>query len=139
MAEPIKPVAPVTKTRMTTAPLPCFIQRKSPIIVGCEYSRVILVVSGPAECFDALDKDLTAAPFWVAEVLHHFGNIVRQRHRVGVGRLMRPTKFRLHVRRDKFEDLHGRFPELKSKRLQPGVKKGFTGAVRRESGEWNKG
>jgi hypothetical protein len=87
---------------------------------------------------DALHKDLAAGLLWIVEELHHFGDIVRERHRVRVGRLIGPTQFRLHVWRDKFENLHGRFPELESERLQPGVKKGLTGAVRGERGEGNK-
>src|SRR5271156_753382 len=108
-------------------------------MVGCEYSIVILVHSGPAECFDALDQDFTAGQVLVVEELHHFGNIVRQRHSMRVGRLMGPTEFSLYIRRDKFEDLHGRFPELKSERLHPGVKKSLSGAVRGKRGEGNKG
>jgi hypothetical protein len=62
--------------------------------------------------------------------LHHFSDIVGQRHGGGVGRLVGPTKLRLHVWRGKFENLHGRTPELRAERLQPRVKKGLTRAVR---------
>jgi hypothetical protein len=71
---------------------------------------VIAVLFSPAKWLDALDEDLAVGRVGVAEELHRFGNIVSQRHSVGVARLLGPAKFRLHVRRGKFEDLHGRFP-----------------------------
>jgi len=46
-----------------------------------------------------------------------------------------PALQRSFVRRNQFEDLHGHFPKLNAERLQPGVKKSFTGAVGREIGE----
>ena len=68
-----------------------------------------------------MGENLAVGRDWVAEHLHHFSDIVGQRHGTGVGRLTAPREFRLYVRRDELEDLDGRFPELNAQRLQPGV------------------
>src|ERR1700722_15618115 len=112
--------------------------RQSPIIVGSEHPIVIRALSSLAKCFGALHNDLVARPLRALKNPHHFGNVIRERHSVRVGRLLRPTKFSLHVRRDKFEYLHGSFLQLKSQRLQPGVQKSLRSAVRSIRRERNK-
>jgi hypothetical protein len=57
------------------------------------------------------------------EHLHHFGDVVDQRHGVGVGYLTAPRELRLEVGRDELDDLDGRLAELDAQRLQQECRK----------------
>jgi len=100
-----------------------------PIIIRFKYALIIVTAFSPSKRFHPFDENFAAGWVWLALEPHHFINIVCQRHRVGVTRLMRSRQFRLHVGRRKRQDIHGRTAQLKGKRLQPGVEKRLGGAV----------
>ena len=64
-----------------------------PTVVSCEYLLAAFVPFRPSERLDARSQDLAANWIRFAEDLHYFGDVFRQRHSVGVGRLVGHTEF----------------------------------------------
>jgi hypothetical protein len=62
----------------------------SAIVVGPEDLFVVLAFLGKAERLDAFNENFASRRIRIVDQLHHLGNVVCERHSVGIGRLLRP-------------------------------------------------